>query len=159
MAWPLSGLDEASLPLDIGRNIPAYIWSKMVVVQWLSCVWVFVTHARQHTRLSFTISWGLLKLMSIELVMPSNHLILKQELQSHSLQNENHNHRKSSKTITRITALCNSLKLWAMPCRAIQDRWVTVESSDKMWSAGEGNGKPLQYSCLKNPLIKWDDTV
>ena len=26
-----------------------------------------------------------------------------------------------------------------------------VESSDKMWSTGEGNGKPLQYSCLKNP--------
>ena len=25
-----------------------------------------------------------------------------------------------------------------------------VESSDKMWSTGEGNGKPLQYSCLEN---------
>ena len=27
-----------------------------------------------------------------------------------------------------------------------------VESSDKMWSSGEGNGKPLQYSCLENPM-------
>ena len=27
-----------------------------------------------------------------------------------------------------------------------------VESSDKMWSTGEGNGKLLQYSCLKNPM-------
>ena len=27
-----------------------------------------------------------------------------------------------------------------------------VESSDKMWSTGEGNGKPLQYSCLDNPM-------
>ena len=27
-----------------------------------------------------------------------------------------------------------------------------MESSDKMWSTGEGNGKPLQYSCLKNPM-------
>ena len=26
-----------------------------------------------------------------------------------------------------------------------------VERSDKMWSTGEGNGKPLQYSCLENP--------
>ena len=26
-----------------------------------------------------------------------------------------------------------------------------VESSDKMWSTGEGNGKPLQYSCRENP--------
>ena len=27
-----------------------------------------------------------------------------------------------------------------------------VESSDKMWSTGEGNGKPLQYSYLENPM-------
>ena len=27
-----------------------------------------------------------------------------------------------------------------------------VESSDKMWSTGEGNGTPLQYSCLENPM-------
>ena len=27
-----------------------------------------------------------------------------------------------------------------------------VESSDKTWSAGEGNGKPLQHSCLENPM-------
>ena len=33
-----------------------------------------------------------------------------------------------------------------------QDRWVMVESSDKMWSTGEGNGKPLQYSCVENPM-------
>ena len=44
------------------------------------------------------------------------------------------------------------MKLWAMSCRATQDAWVTVESSDKMWSTGEGNGKPLQYSCLENPM-------
>jgi len=28
-----------------------------------------------------------------------------------------------------------------------------VERSDKMWPTGEGNGKPLQYSCLENPMI------
>ena len=27
-----------------------------------------------------------------------------------------------------------------------------IESSDKMWSTWEGNGKPLQYSCLENPM-------
>ena len=37
-----------------------------------------------------------------------------------------------------------------MLCRATQDGQVMVESSDKMWSTGEGNGKPLQYSYLKN---------
>ena len=39
-----------------------------------------------------------------------------------------------------------------MPCRATQDGRVIVESSDKMWSTGEWNGKPLQYSCLENPM-------
>ena len=39
-----------------------------------------------------------------------------------------------------------------MPCRATQDRQVMEESSDKTWSTGEGNGKPLQYSCLENPM-------
>ena len=38
-----------------------------------------------------------------------------------------------------------------MPCGATQDGWVTVETADRMWSTGEGNGKPLQYSCLENP--------
>ena len=37
-----------------------------------------------------------------------------------------------------------------MPCRATQERRVMVESSDKMWSPGEGNGKPLQ--CLENHM-------
>ena len=27
-----------------------------------------------------------------------------------------------------------------------------MERSDRMWSTGEGNGKPLQYSCLENPM-------
>ena len=39
-----------------------------------------------------------------------------------------------------------------MPCRATQDEQIMVESSDKMWSTGEGNGKPLQYFCLENPM-------
>ena len=50
----------------------------LVAVQLLSCVWLFVTPwtAACHAPLSFTISWSLLKFMSIESVMPSNHLIL-----------------------------------------------------------------------------------
>ena len=39
-----------------------------------------------------------------------------------------------------------------MPRRTTQVGWVMVESSDKTWSIGEGNGKPLQYSCLENPM-------
>ena len=39
-----------------------------------------------------------------------------------------------------------------MPCGATQDGGVMVEMSDRMWSTGEGNDKPLQYSCLENPM-------
>ena len=35
---------------------------------------------------------------------------------------------------------------------ATQDRWVMVEKSDTVWPTGEGNGKPLQYSCLENSM-------
>ena len=52
---------------------------------------------------------------------------------------------------TRTTALSNSMKLSHAP-GATQDRQVMVERSDRIWSTGEGNGKPLQYSCLDNPM-------
>ena len=34
----------------------------------------------------------------------------------------------------------------------IDDGRVMVDRSDRMWSTGEANGKPLQYSCLENPV-------
>ena len=43
------------------------------------------------------------------------------------------------------------MKLWAMPWRATQDGQIMVESSDNMWSTGEGNGKPLCHS-----FVDWD---
>ena len=39
-----------------------------------------------------------------------------------------------------------------MPCGAAQDGGVLLERSDRLWSTGEGSGKPLQYSCLENPM-------
>ena len=39
-----------------------------------------------------------------------------------------------------------------MLCGATQDRRVMVERANRMWSTGEGNGKPLQGSCLENPM-------
>ena len=39
-----------------------------------------------------------------------------------------------------------------MPCGATQDCQVMVERSDRMRSTGKGNGQPLQYSCLENPM-------
>ena len=52
---------------------------------------------------------------------------------------------------TRTTALSNSMKL-SHARGATQDEQIMVERSDRMWSTGEGNGKPLQYSCFENPI-------
>ena len=65
-------------------------------------------------------------------------------LKSYSQKTSQSNH-------TRTTALSNSMKL-SDPLGATQDRQVMVERSDRMWSTGEGKGKPLQHSCLENPM-------
>ena len=59
--------------------------------------------------------------------------------------------KTSQSNHTRTTALSNSMKL-SHACEATQDGWVMVERLDRMWSTGEENGKPLQYSCLENPM-------
>ena len=75
--------NEKDLGLNSTLNSPLslQLWpviKMLVVVQPLSCVWLFVTlwTAACQASLSFTISLSLLKLMSIESMMPSNHLIL-----------------------------------------------------------------------------------
>ena len=71
-----------SLPLFIYNITLNWVAEKpqisQVVVQFLSHVWLFATlwTAACQASLSFTISWSLLRLMSIESMMPSNHLIL-----------------------------------------------------------------------------------
>ena len=59
--------------------------------------------------------------------------------------------KSSQSNNTRTTALSISMKL-SHAHGATQDGWVMVEKSDRTWSTGEGNGKPLQYSCLENPM-------
>ena len=66
--------------------------------------------------------------MSIKSMMPSNHLL-------------------SSPSPPAYLSHHQGLFQWAT-----QDGWVMVKSFDKMWPTGEGNGKPLQYSCLENPM-------
>ena len=63
----------------------------------------------------------------------------------------NRNHRQLAHLITRTTALSNSIKLshamWGHPRREGHGGEVW-----RMWSTGEGNGKPLQYASLENPM-------
>ena len=51
--------------------------------------------------------------------------------------------------------LSNSMKLWAMPRRANQDGWVMVESSDKMWSTGQGMANYFSTFALRSPWRVW----
>ena len=67
------------------------------------------------------------------------------------MRHTGHNHRKPANLLTRTTALSNSMKL-SHAQGATQDGRVMVERFDRMWFTGEGNGKPLQYSCLENPM-------
>ena len=55
--------------------------------------------------------------------------------------------RSNQSILTEINSEC-SLE----GCGATQDGRVMVERSDIMWSTGQGNGKPLQNSCLGNPM-------
>ena len=66
--------------------------------------------------------------------------------------------KTSQSNHTRMTALSNSMKP-SHACRATQDGQIIVERSDRMWSTGEGNGKPLQYSFLENPMKRQNDMI
>ena len=52
------------------------------------------------------------------------------------------------------TALSNKIKPWDTPCRATQDGWVMVESSDKTWSTGEGEWQ-TSILALRSPWTIW----
>ena len=79
----------------------------------------------------------------------------KQELQSHSLQNENHNHRKVIKMITLIIALCNSVKLWAMMCRATQDGQVMWRVLPKHRPLEKGMASHSSILALRSQWSVW----
>ena len=59
--------------------------------------------------------------------------------------------KTSQSNHARTTALSNSMKL-SHASWATHNGRVMMERSDRMWSTGQGNGKPLQYSCLENPM-------
>ena len=73
------GVSRAQMRRHLSRiSLKNFVSSVLVVAQSLSCVWLFVTPSTTacQSSLPFTISWALLRLMSLESMMPSNHLIL-----------------------------------------------------------------------------------
>ena len=106
-----------------------------VVVQSLSCVQLFVTPwtAACQASLSFTIFWSLLKLICIELVMPSNHLIL---------------HRP----FLLLPSVCSSLRVFSNES-ALCFRWAKYQSFS--FSISSSN----EYSGLISFRIDWFDLL
>ena len=76
---------------------------------------------------------------------------------SEGRQNENHNHRKLAKVITWAMAMCNSMKLWTMPCRVTQDVRVFVESSGKCGPLEKGMANHFSILALRTPWTVWKD--
>ena len=125
-----------------------------VVVQSLSRVWLFATPrtAARQASLSFTVSWGLLKLMSMELVMPFNHLLLCcPHLLLPSLEAAQWRLHLMTCCLTWVSVGA-SLVAWSWSFSQIQGIFSTQGSNPGLpQCSGEGNGNPLQYSCLDNP--------
>ena len=107
----------------------------LVVVQSLSCVRLFVTPwaATHQASLSFTVSWSLLKLMLIELVMPSNHLVL-------------------CHTILLLPSIFPSIRVLSNEL-ALHIRWPNY------WSFSFGISPSNKYSGLISFRIDWFDLL
>ena len=140
-----------------------YTFIFVVVVQSLSHVWLFTTPwtAAHQTSLSFTISWSLLKLMSTESMMASNHLILYRLL--FLLSSVVPSIRVFSKGRffesggQRIGASASVLPMDIQgPVGASDGKESACNSRGLGWipglgrCPGGGHGNSLQYSCLEN---------
>ena len=91
-SWPRGQTSIFLLLLhwQVGSLPPAPPYCYHLVTQLCLTLWPHGLHAAHQASLSFTVSWNLLKLMSIELMMPSNHLILCQLSSPHALNLSQH---------------------------------------------------------------------
>ena len=148
------------MPLSFSLSTCMCLHTCISLVQSLSHVWLFETPwtAARQASLSITIAWSSLKLTSIESVMPSSHLSLCRPLLLPPIP-------------PSIRVFCNEStlrmrwpKYWSFRFSII-DFPGGSEVKVSAWNAGdqgsitgsgrspgEGNGNPLQYYCLENPM-------
>ena len=74
---------------------------------------------------------------------------------SEGRENENHSHKKLTNLITWTTALSNSMKLWAIPCGATQDRQVMVRVLTKHAPLEKGMANPFSILASRTPWTIW----
>ena len=161
----------------------------VVVVKLLSRVWLFATPwtAARQASLSFTISQSLFKLMSIELVMPSNHLVLSRHIlflpsifpSIRVFSNESvlrirwpkywsfsYNINPSNEYLGLISFKIDWFDLFEVQGTLKSFLWHYSSKVSILWCSAfsmvqlshpymtTGNGKPLQHTCLENPMIR-----
>ena len=146
-------------PTSRRANLQKHKLALLFVVQSLSRVWLFETPrtvARQ-TSLSFTISWSLSKLTSNDSVMPYNHLILCHPLfllpsifPSIRVLGVLYWLKYHNKLYHIQNLYKSNIKEYAFQYKRC---WFDPSSGI---FPGEGNGNPLQYSCLENPMDRGD---
>ena len=110
------------------------VYNNILIVQFLSHVWLFETpwNAARQASLSFTISWSLLKFMTIESVMPSNHLILSCPL--------------------LLPSVFSNIRLFSKKS-ALYIMW------SKCWSFSFSISSPKEYSGLISFRMDWFDLL
>ena len=123
---------------------------KEVVVESLSHVQLFVTPwtAAHWTSLSLTISGNLLKLMSIESVMPSNHFIVCRPLLLLQSFPGSGSFPMSQLFTSGGQSIGASASASVLP---MNNSNLGLHYHFSLSCIGEGNGNPLQCSCLENP--------
>ena len=111
---------------------PFLVLDRSVAVLSLSCVWLFMTPwtGACQASLSFIISWSLLELMSIESVMPSNHLILCLICFS-CLQSF-----PASESFQQVSSLHQVAKVFASGGQSI--RWLMLQHQSFQWRNIQG---------------------
>ena len=135
-------------------------------VQLLSRVQLFATPwtTACQASLSITNSWSLPKLMSIESVISSNHIILSSPSPPALNLSQHQGLFKwvsSSHQVAKVLEfqLQHQSFQWTSRTDLLWDGLVgspcsprDSQESDRMWPTREGNGKSVQYSCLENPM-------
>ena len=153
MWWKLSSLSHWAVSW---QDYFLKIWLKVAVTEWYICILntyniiyacMIIYLAFKKMLIYFWMCLAFVALCGLSLVVVStSYQGVSTSVLSLSIRLQREGKLPSlwlTKLITWTTVLSNSMKLWAMLCRATQDRRVMVESSDKAWFPREGNGKPL----------------